>query len=258
MLGADMEPRVDKYLDEATGRNVPKKKGGPLANFQLTATLGLTMLALILVQIWTTTDLHRLMDWHVVVGTIITVPLLAKTIATGYKMASYYLHRNHYAQEGPPLTLFRVLSPLLLLVFWIIIASGVLMLLDGENRHVFGIALHTWHTTGWVLLLVLLVVHLAGRLGPALRGAWGLLRNSGSTGNSSAKVAGGEAASGEAHRSKRGFGRLRAGVTLVLVVVVVGGAGAGIWASHHDSKLIAQQQSQQFQGLGPVRPSAQP
>lgn len=258
MLGAGMKPQVEKYVDEAVGRHVPKQRGGPLANFQLTATLGLILLALIVVQLWTITDLHRLMDWHAVVGTIITVPLLAKTISTGYKMASYYLHRDHYVQEGPPLTLFRILSPLLLLVFWIIIASGLLMLLDGENRHVFGIALHTWHTTGFVLLLVILAAHLAGRLGPALRGAWGFIRSVSPAGNSSAGDAGGRAAAGERDRSKRSFGRLRAGVALVLLVVVVAGTGASIWASHHDSKLIAQQQSQQFQGPGPARPSAQP
>jgi hypothetical protein len=145
-------------LAEAGGRahradSVAPRTGGPAGNARLTAWTGIVLLALFLVELFTTLDVEGMLTWHVAVGAVLVPIALSKTASTTWRFARYYSGHRAYQQAGPPPTLLRFLGPLVVLSTLGLLISGVTLIIMGP-------------TTGrrssvWALGLDMLTVHQA-------------------------------------------------------------------------------------------------
>ncbi len=183
---------VSEVLDSALGREgrddpVLPRTGGPAGNARLTAWLGLIMLVLIAAELVTLFDVRGLITWHVLVGTLLLPPALAKTASTGWRIVRYYSGQSDYREAGPPPMILRLLGPLVVASTLALLGSGVALVLIGQasshHRLVsalgFGLDWVTVHQASFVVWVAVTGVHVLTRLVPALRLTLG--RRSGGT-----------------------------------------------------------------------------
>ena len=98
---------VKDVIAEAVGQNhrddpVLPWTGGPAGNAVLTAWTGLVVLGLSLAELVTLLSVHRLIGWHVVIGTLFVPPATLKTASVGWRIIRYYGRDANYRQAGPP------------------------------------------------------------------------------------------------------------------------------------------------------------
>lgn len=173
---------VDETLAEALGRAsrqdpVLPDTGGPAGNARLTAWTGLLVLALFLVEVGTVVDLGRFMSWHVVVGVLLVPTALLKTGTTGWRIMNYYTKKAPYHRAGPPPMPLRLLGPLVILVTFAVLGSGLLLIALGPSSsrtgfltllgyHLDAVGVHKAAVVAWAGVISL---HTGSRLIPALR-----------------------------------------------------------------------------------------
>src|SRR3954469_9819869 len=131
-------PAVDDVLDEAVGRGsrsdpIVGRTAGPAGNAQLTAWTGLLLLGLVAAELVTLIDVHGLLSWHVVVGTLLTAVAALKIVSTGWRSVRSYTGHRPYEQAGPPPLLLRVLGPLVVAGTVGVLASGLWLLGRGPG-----------------------------------------------------------------------------------------------------------------------------
>src|SRR5580765_5979835 len=109
-----------RALATALGRDhrddpVVGRSGGPAGNAQLTAWLGLLLLLAFAVEGVTLLSVGSMMVLHIALGVLLVALVLAKTAATSWRIARYYLGKPAYRTAGPPPLVLRVLGPLVVL-----------------------------------------------------------------------------------------------------------------------------------------------
>lgn len=167
---------------EATGGDrrvdpVLPTTGGPAGNARLTAWTGMVLLVLFLIELATLLDLDGLIDWHIVVGTLLVPPALLKTATTGWRILRYYTRRAPYRSAGPPPMPLRLLGPLVVLGTLAVLGSGIWLAVVGPDAgrspflRLLGypVSALTIHQGTFVLWAVATGLHCIGRLVPALR-----------------------------------------------------------------------------------------
>jgi hypothetical protein len=107
--------------------------GGPAGNARLTAWTGLLFLVLSLAELATLLDVGGLISWHIVIGTLLVPPALLKTASTGWRIMRYYRRNLCYRQAGPPPLLLRILGPGVVVSTLSLLASGLILVLLGQN-----------------------------------------------------------------------------------------------------------------------------
>lgn len=151
--------------------------GGPAGNALLTAYLGLVLLVLFFFEGLTLLDVRGLITWHVALGALLVPPALAKTVTTGWRIVRYYAGQPEYRAAGPPPFVLRLLGPLVVLTTLVLLGSGVLLVLVGQDSarqpflDVLGVRL------GWLDLhkgifwfwFAAMAAHVLSRAWPALR-----------------------------------------------------------------------------------------
>jgi hypothetical protein len=177
-IGRDL---LDGFVVEATGKGhrddpVLAPTGGPAGNAVLTAWTGLVLLVLFVGELLTLFDVRGLISWHVAIGALLVPPALLKTATTGWRVLGYYTGREPYRVAGPPPTVMRWLGPLVVASTLGLLASGVLLILLGEEsgrQHVsvlgFGISWVTVHQGVFAVWCVVTGLHLLGRILPAVQ-----------------------------------------------------------------------------------------
>jgi len=133
-----LRPMLQDLVSEATGREgrtdpVLPGTGGPAGNARLTAWTGMVLLALILAELVTLLDVHGMLGWHVAIGALLGPPAVLKTATTSWRLVRYYAGSTAYRRAGPPVTLLRLLGPLVVVSTWLLIGSGVLLVLLGPD-----------------------------------------------------------------------------------------------------------------------------
>ena len=104
------------------------RRFGPDGNARLTAAVGLTLLVLSAIEYLTLLlGLQRFLSWHVFVGLVLIPPIALKLAATGWRFLRYYTRDEEYVRRGPPMTLMRLLAPLLVAATVLLFGSGVAM-----------------------------------------------------------------------------------------------------------------------------------
>jgi hypothetical protein len=179
----DRQPGVlASSLATATGRDhrddpVLPSTGGPAGNAVLTAWTGLVLLVLFVAELLTLIDVRGLISWHVAIGALLVPPALLKTGTTAWRMVRYYRGNLPYQQAGPPPLLLRLLGPAVVLSTLGLLATGVLLVLLGEETSRTVILSLPFVRVDWLFLhqatfavwATVTGLHLIGRLVPALQ-----------------------------------------------------------------------------------------
>jgi hypothetical protein len=178
-IGRDL---VDGFVVEATGKEqrsdpVVPPTGGPAGNAVLTAWTGLVLLVLFVGELLTLVDVRGLISWHVAIGALLVPPALMKTASTSWRVVGYYTGREPYRVAGPPPAVLRWLGPLVVATTLALLASGIILVLLGEQsgRQLLVAALGvgvSWvdvHQGIFVVWCGATGLHLLGRIVPAVR-----------------------------------------------------------------------------------------
>jgi hypothetical protein len=179
---AQLPDSLEEVLAHATGKahradpHLPGT-GGPAGNAQLTAWIGLALLALSLAELVTLINVRGLISWHIVVGVLLVPPALVKTATTGWRLVRYYTGSAPYVQAGPPPLLLRLLGPLVVVSTLALLATGVTLVGLGQQASYqpwFTVLGHqvswlTAHQASFIVWAVATGLHVLGRLVPAVR-----------------------------------------------------------------------------------------
>jgi hypothetical protein len=151
--------------------------GGPAGNALLTAWLGLVLLVLFFLEGLTLLDVRGLITWHVALGALLVPPAVAKTVTIGWRIVRYYSGQREYRTAGPPPLVLRLLGPLVVLTTLVLLGSGVILVLLGEESsrqsflNVLGLRLDCLglHKAVFWAWFVTMAAHVLARTLPALR-----------------------------------------------------------------------------------------
>jgi hypothetical protein len=151
--------------------------GGPAGNARLTAWTGLVLLVLSLAELVTLINVGSLISWHIVIGVLLVPPALVKTGSTTWRIVRYYRHDFAYRHAGPPPMLLRALGPGVVASTLGLLASGLVLILLGENSSrsvlvtVLGQRVNwlTLHQGLFIVWAVLTSLHVLARTVPALQ-----------------------------------------------------------------------------------------
>lgn len=177
-----VERAVVDYLAVAVGRRerrdpVLGSSGGPAGNARLTAWIGLILLVGSFVEGLTLVSIGRFLSWHIIVGTLLVPPALAKTATTSWRFARYYTGHGAYRRAGPPVLILRVAGPVVVLSTLGLLGSGLALIAlgpDGSRTSLFAVpgasvTALTLHQGLFFLWVVAMTVHVLGRVVPSLR-----------------------------------------------------------------------------------------
>jgi hypothetical protein len=126
----------------------------PDGNERLTATVGLVLIVLTLIELGTVVfGLGQFMSVHVFVGLVLIPPVLLKLASTGWRFGRYYMRHELYRLKGAPQIVMRLLAPLLVASTVVLFASGVAMGFLHGGVLDFARTLHGPASVAWMILL---------------------------------------------------------------------------------------------------------
>lgn len=179
--GSAVERAVVNYLEVAVGRRerrdpVQGASGGPAGNARLTAWIGLVLLVGSFVEGLTLLGIGRFLSWHIIVGTLLVPPALAKTATTGWRLARYYTGHGAYRRAGPPVLILRLVGPVVVLSTLGVLGSGLALIALGpdSSRRVIvalpgaDVTALTVHQGLFFVWVAAMTMHVVGRLVPSL------------------------------------------------------------------------------------------
>ena len=129
--------------------------GGTEGNERLTSTVGLALLALLVVETATTLSLSTYLNVHLFLGLLLLPAVALKLASTGWRALRYYSGSTPYRLLGPPLLPMRLLAPVLVAATLVLFGSGVGFLVTGDR----GGLLLTIHAVSFAVWGVLVAVH---------------------------------------------------------------------------------------------------
>ena len=150
------------------GAAPPQRDGdrGVLGNERLTALAGAVLLVLIVVELVTVPTLHALLSAHVFVGVLLAGPLVVKTGSTVYRFARYYTRAPAYVRRGPPHLALRVMGPLLVATTFVLVGSGIGLMVTGPAQPGPLLFLHGFSALLWFPMIT---VHVVAHISPLPR-----------------------------------------------------------------------------------------
>jgi hypothetical protein len=140
-------------MEEARPGNGSKRMN-PDGNERLTATVGVVLIVLTVVELATLLfGLQQFLSLHVFVGLVLIPPVLLKLASTGWRFTRYYTRNAVYRLEGAPQLAMRLLAPLLVAATVVLFGSGIAMgVLHGQSLQL-ARDLHGPASVAWMLLL---------------------------------------------------------------------------------------------------------
>jgi hypothetical protein len=126
----------------------------PDGNERLTATVGLVLVVLTVVELATIVfGLGQFLSLHVFIGFVLIPPVLLKLASTGWRFTRYYTRSEAYRLKGAPQLAMRMLAPLLVAATVVLFASGVAIgLLHGHSLDI-ARQLHGPASVVWMILV---------------------------------------------------------------------------------------------------------
>jgi hypothetical protein len=138
---------------------------GPPGNERLTASTGVVLLVLLVVETLTTLALRTYLPVHIFLGLLLVPPVALKLASTGWRFLRYYTRSKPYRLEGAPRLLLRMLAPLLVASTLSLFGSGIALIAVGHG----GGVLRTVHALSFIVWAVLMFVHVVAYLRRVLR-----------------------------------------------------------------------------------------
>jgi hypothetical protein len=126
----------------------------PDGNERLTASVGLVLIALTVIELATLLlGLQRFLSLHVFVGIVLLPPVALKLASTGWRFTRYYTRAAAYRAKGAPQLVMRLMAPLLVAATIVLFGSGVAMgFLHGHSLRL-ARQLHGPASVVWMLLV---------------------------------------------------------------------------------------------------------
>ena len=97
------------------------------ANQHLTTLVGLLLLPLVGVEMFTALSLRLMIAPHILVGLWLVPVVAVKMASTGYRFAKYYTRNPEYFRAGPPAWVPRLLAPVIVLSTVGLFGSGIML-----------------------------------------------------------------------------------------------------------------------------------
>jgi len=151
----------------------PRADSGVEANRRLTSVTGMVLLVLLAVQGYTVPQVRRLLTVHVFLGVVLVGPALLKTASTAYRFVRYYRGDRAYRDSGPPAPLLRLLGPFVIASTFVLLGSGIALIVAGPAHRQLFLRLHQ---ASFVLWFGAMTVHVLGHLREAALTTWRELR----------------------------------------------------------------------------------
>jgi hypothetical protein len=144
--------------------------GGTKGNERLTGLAGALLIVLLAVIGVTIIDLRGLLWLHLFVGMLLIGPLALKLASTLYRFTRYYTRDAAYRAVGPPITVLRVLGPVVVLTTLVVFVTGVVLLFAGPSSRAAVLPIHKISFIVWIAFTGVHVLAHLPALGAALRG----------------------------------------------------------------------------------------
>jgi len=140
----------------------PDEEAGVEGNARLTSSIAAILLVLLFLEGVTILQIGSLIGPHVFIGMLLIPPVLYKIATTTWRFVKYYVGDPAYRKKGPPVTLLRLLGPLVVVLTFLVIASGVgLVVIAPASWHS---QLLLVHKASFVLWFGAMAVHVLGHL----------------------------------------------------------------------------------------------
>jgi hypothetical protein len=140
--------------------------GGTEGNERLTTLTGLLLIVLLAVLGVTIIWIGQLLWLHLFLGLVLIGPLALKLASTGYRFIRYYTLDAAYRRKGPPPPALRVLAPLVVLFTVLVFATGVALLLLGQDSRD---PLVLVHKVTFFVWLAVTAIHVLGHMPEIVR-----------------------------------------------------------------------------------------
>jgi hypothetical protein len=139
---------------------------GVVANGRLTASTGIVLTVLLLVEGYTILDVRGYITLHTVLGLLLIGPIALKSATTVYRFARYYAGRAAYVRRGAPPPALRIIGPFVILSSLAVLGTGIALIPTHGNSD-------TWitlHQASFIVWICLTGVHFLAHILEAVRG----------------------------------------------------------------------------------------
>ena len=134
---------------------------GVEANARLTGSIAAVLLILLAAEGATILRIGPFLNAHVFIGMLLIPPIALKIGSTGYRFVRYYTGSAAYRRKGPPPAFLRLLGPFVVVLTFVMFASGVALLFTGSGIRQ---NLLLVHKVSFVLWLGVMTIHVLGHL----------------------------------------------------------------------------------------------
>lgn len=146
---------------------------GTEGNARLTATTGVLLVGLLLVEGVTILRVRDLITLHIFLGIVLLGPTLLKTASAMYRFARYYTGNAAYVERGAPAPILRMLGPFVIVLSLVVIGTGIALLATKPGQA--GLLL-TAHKASFILWFGAMAIHVLGHAREAAVTSWRELR----------------------------------------------------------------------------------
>jgi hypothetical protein len=150
---------IEQPYDERVGPGVT-------GNNRRTATTGILLTALLLVEGATILDVRGYITLHTAVGLVLIGPIALKSGTTIYRFARYYFGAQPYVRRGAPPPVLRLIGPFVVLSSLAVLGTGIALIADHGTSD-------TWitlHQASFIVWICLTGVHFLAHIVEAVRG----------------------------------------------------------------------------------------
>jgi hypothetical protein len=134
---------------------------GVEANARLTGSVAAVLFVLLAIEGFTILEIGRLLGLHVFIGMMLLPLVLVKTATTGYRFARYYTGNPAYVRRGPPPLILRLLGPVVGVLTFAVLVTGVVLLWAPTSWQDTTLFLHK---ATFILWFCAMTVHVLGHL----------------------------------------------------------------------------------------------
>lgn len=132
---------------------------GVEANARLTGSTAAVLFVLLAAEGVTILRVRPLLSWHVFIGMLLVPPVALKIGTTSYRFVRYYRGSPAYRRKGPPPQLLRLLGPFVVVLTFVVLASGIALLLVPPSQRR---SLLFLHKASFVLWFGAMAIHVVG------------------------------------------------------------------------------------------------
>lgn len=122
-------------------------------NERLTALAAAVLLVGFIVDLFVTTNLHKLIMTHIFIGVLLAGPLTVKLFSVGYRFFRYYGRSPAFVAKGAPNMWMRLLAPFLIMDTLALFLSGIALALHGPINDRLLFLIHAATAALWVPMI---------------------------------------------------------------------------------------------------------